>query len=194
MDKAVPRTVNLNHLLKKRWSPRAFSDKIPQTSELVRILEAARWSASCSNEQPWRFLMGIKGQGGIYQDILGVLDEGNQVWARSASVLILLCTKKTFTRNKKPNNWAEYDAGQAAAHLSIQAMELDIYVHQMAGFDTNAAAGLIKSEEDLVPVTAMALGYLGNQDQLSEVLRERETTERKRKDLKKIILNNSLDV
>ena len=177
-----------------RWSPRAFSDQIPQTSELVRILEAARWSASCSNEQPWRFLIGIKGQGDIYQDILNVLDEGNQVWARSASVLILLCTKKTFTRNKKPNNWAEYDAGQAAANLSIQAMELNIYVHQMAGFDINAAAGLLKSEEDLVPVTAMALGYRGNLDQLSGVLQEREAAGRTRIDLKKIILNNSLDI
>ena len=194
MDKSASTKMNLNALLKKRWSPRAFSEKIPTNEDIGTILDAARWSASCNNEQPWRFLVGIKNKNEFYQNIIDVLVEGNQVWTKSASVLILLYAKKTFSRNDKPNNWAEYDTGQAAAHMSIQAMDLDIYVHQMAGFDPVAASKLIASEEDLVPMAAMALGYLGNPEQLPDGLKKAEQSERKRKNLDEIVLNGSFAI
>ena len=189
MDKSALSDMNLNVLIKKRWSPRAFSQEIPDNEHIGSILEAARWSASCNNEQPWRFLVGIKNQNEIYQKIFEVLDVGNQVWAKSAPVLIMLFAKKTFSRNDKPNNWAKYDTGQAAANMSIQAMDLNIYVHQMAGFDQYAASMIIKSEEELVPVTAMALGFLGNPEQLPEDLRRTELSSRKRKNLNEVVLN-----
>ncbi len=191
MDKTASTDMKLNTLLKKRWSPRAFSEQEVAKQDLLLILEAARWSASCNNEQPWRFLSGIKNQDETHSKILEVLAEGNQIWAKDAPVLMLIYAKKTFSYNNKPNNWAEYDAGQAAANLSIQAMDMNIYVHQMAGFDKDAALGLISSEEDLVAVTAIALGYLGKPEQLPEKQRNWETAERTRKDLSEIILNPS---
>ena len=194
MDKTASTNMNLNTLIKKRWSPRAFSDKIPTLEDIGTILDAGRWSASCNNEQPWRFLVGIKNKNEFYQNIFDVLAEGNQVWTKSAPVLILLYAKKTFSRNDKPNNWAEYDTGQAAAHMSIQSMDLDIYVHQMAGFDPDAASKLISSEEDLVPMAAMALGYLGNPEQLPDGLKKAEQSERKRKNLDEIVLNGSFAI
>lgn len=191
MDKTASTNMNLNLLIKKRWSPRAFSNKIPTLEDIGTILEAGRWSASCNNEQPWRFLVGIKNKNEFYQKIFDVLAEGNQVWTKLAPVLILLYAKKTFSRNEKPNNWAEYDTGQAAAHMSIQAMDLNIYVHQMAGFDPDAASKLIRSEEDLVPMAAMALGYLGNPEQLPDGLKKAELSIRKRKNLDEIVLDGS---
>ena len=41
----------------ERWSPRSFvSDTIPEL-DLKKIIDAARWSPSTINEQPWLFLL-----------------------------------------------------------------------------------------------------------------------------------------
>lgn len=50
------RTVNpdfeINELIRKRWSPRAFSDKSVEVETLNRLFEAARWAPSSFNQQP----------------------------------------------------------------------------------------------------------------------------------------------
>jgi nitroreductase len=191
MDKSAQTDSRLNQILKNRWSPRAFASRVPAHKDLYSILEAARWAPSCSNEQPWRFLIGIKGTNAFHDYILETLDKGNQIWAKSAPVLMLIYYKETFARNSEANPWAEYDAGQAAAHMSIQAMHLNLYVHQMAGFDADAAAKLITSDEDIRVISALALGYLGNPEQLPEKLAQRERAERTRKTLNDIILVKS---
>ena len=40
-----------------RWSPRAFSPEPINDETLRSVFGAARWAASSSNEQPWRFLL-----------------------------------------------------------------------------------------------------------------------------------------
>ena len=39
-----------------RWSPRAMSGEEIREEELFSLFEAARWSPSSYNNQPWRFL------------------------------------------------------------------------------------------------------------------------------------------
>jgi len=47
---------NLDNMFIERWSPRAFlSDPIAE-EDIETIFEAAHWSPSCFNEQPWRFV------------------------------------------------------------------------------------------------------------------------------------------
>ena len=38
-----------------RWSPRAMTGQTPKESDVLSLLEAARWAPSCFNAQPWRF-------------------------------------------------------------------------------------------------------------------------------------------
>ena len=139
MNKPAPTSLKLVEEIKNRWSPRAFSNKRIKPDKLERIFEAARWSASCFNEQPWRFLIGVKGQDDTWEKIFGTLAEGNQVWCESVPVLVMLITKKSFSHTNRVNKWAEYDLGQTAAYISIQAMTEGLYVHQMAGFDSALA-------------------------------------------------------
>ena len=179
--------VDILDLVKKRWSPRAFSDKEIKPATLLKILEAARWSASSRNEQPWRFILGRKGKGESYDKILSSLDEGNRIWCRNAPLLILLIAKKTFTSRDIPNIYAVYDCGQAAAYLSIQAIKEKVYVHQMAGFNPEKARQLFLIPEDFVPQTAIAAGYLGDPSILPEDLRQSETKARTRRDLNTLV-------
>jgi len=47
-------------IILERWSPRAFADRDVDPADLAKIFEAARWAPSSFNEQPWRFLVGLR--------------------------------------------------------------------------------------------------------------------------------------
>jgi nitroreductase len=46
----------INELIASRWSPFAFEDRSVSENDLRALFEAARWSASAANEQPWSSL------------------------------------------------------------------------------------------------------------------------------------------
>ena len=79
----------IHELLTERWSPYAFQARLVSESDLLSLFEAARWSASSYNEQPWNYLIATKEYPDQFQKILSCLTEGNQVWAKNAPVLAL---------------------------------------------------------------------------------------------------------
>jgi nitroreductase len=103
-----------------RWSPYAFADRPVPDDDLRSIFEAARWSASSYNEQPWRYLVATKANPAEYELLLSCLVEENQVWARAAPVLALGCTSLNFALNGLPNA-AEHDFGLTSAALTFEA-------------------------------------------------------------------------
>jgi len=180
MKKQANTQFPINNLLEKRWSPRAFSDKAVEEDKLKKVFEAARWSASCFNEQPWRFIIGVKDKDNTYDNIFNTLVVGNQIWCKFAPVLVLLAAKKNFTYNGKPNNWSTYDLGQAAAYISVQATAEGLHVHQMAGFNQSKVRVMFSVPEDFEIITAMAIGYIGDPEILPDELKKSELAERKR--------------
>jgi hypothetical protein len=46
MEKPAETTYPIEELLKRRWSPRAFADRLVEPQKLLSLWEAARWSAS----------------------------------------------------------------------------------------------------------------------------------------------------
>ena len=190
MNKPAPTSLKLLKEIKNRWSPRAFSDRSVEPEKLERIFEAARWSASCFNEQPWRFLIGIKDQDDAWEKIFGVLAEGNQVWCQSVPVLVMLITKKSFSHNNRPNKWANYDLGQTAAYISTQAMTEGLFVHQMAGFDLDLAQKSFSIPDDFEIKTIMTIGYYGDAVVLPENIQKSESGKRSRKPLDTIVFSS----
>ena len=177
-------------LIQQRWSPRAFANKPVETDKLLSVLEAARWASSSNNRQPWRFLITHRGEEG-FDRLVGCLREGNVAWAQRAPVLLLSLAEMKFpARNDKPardNRHALHDVGAAVGNLVLQATALDLYVHQMAGFYPEKAAHAFGIPNDVEPVTVLALGYLGDPDDLPEPLRERELAERMRQPLRTLV-------
>lgn len=174
-------------LIKSHWSPRSFSDKTVSNEILQKVFESARWASSCFNEQPWRFILGVKDQGDTYNKILASLMETNQAWAKTAPVLVVVCAKKTFTMNGNPNAWAEYDAGQAVGFLNIQAHNEGLYSHQMAGFSKDKVNTTFNIPEDFNAVCVISLGYLGDASTLSDDLKSRETAPSQRKEITSLV-------
>ena len=50
-------STTLHDLIRGRWSPNDFSTRPIEPEKLRTVFEAARWAASCFNEQPWRFIV-----------------------------------------------------------------------------------------------------------------------------------------
>lgn len=169
----------LHDILKQRWSPRAFSNDAIRPDILWSVLEAARWSPSGGNQQPWRFIVTQKGEQ-AYENLLGILTGNNLKWAGQAPVLILTVAK-LVSDSGRPNRHAYYDLGQAVAHLTVQAGVHGVYVHQMGGYDQDKARELFDVPEGFDTVTVLALGYGGDVTSLPEDLQERELSPRVRK-------------
>ncbi|UCR88345.1 nitroreductase family protein [Mycetocola spongiae] len=180
----------ISQVLAARWSPRAYvPEAIINETTLTAALEAARWSPSANNSQPWRFILARRGTES-FQKVVDALVGFNQAWAHRASVLLVAVAEPTDAEgNAQP--WAYYDLGQAVAHFSVQAHKDGLFVHQMAGFDGAALSTAFSLEERLVPFTVTAVGELAAPDTLEDgFLRERETAPRERKALADIVIVN----
>ena len=193
MKKPIVSTYKTNSLIKYRWSPRAFSVRSVEKEKIMRILEAARWSPSAFNEQPWRFIIGIKKGSETYEKVLETLGEWNQKWAGKTPLLILNMAKKTFTYNKKPNGTFLYDLGQAVAYMCLEAMNQGVYSHQMSGFSQEKAINIFQIPDDIEPVSVTAFGYYGDPKDLPKDMYESEKEKRSRKAFDDLVFTNNFD-
>ena len=187
MQHPVSSRYPLHDLLHNRWSPLAFSEEPIPSEVLVRLFKAARWAPSSYNGQPWRFLIARRTEPAEFQKLASCLVEANRVWAAHAPVLVLSIAALNFEHNGKPNAHAWYDVGQAVAHLSVQAMALGLFVHQMAGFDSQRARELYAIPADYAPASMFAIGRHGRLEDLPESYRARETAPRQRKELNALV-------
>jgi nitroreductase len=114
--KSTPANHEINELIKKRWSPVAFSPEPIETEIINSLFEAMRWAPSCFNEQPWRVIYATKDKPAEFERLSGLLNEGNY-WAKEAYLLLVVCTMPNFVYNQKPNRYKEYDAGAGIENL-----------------------------------------------------------------------------
>jgi nitroreductase len=187
MEKPAPVDHPIEEILKRRWSPRAFSDRIVERDKLQRMFEAARWAASSFNEQPWSFIVATKEKPDEYAALLSCLTEKNQQWARRAPVLMVSVAKLNFEKNGKPNRHAFHDVGMAVSNLIVQATGLGLYVHQMAGFSVERVRETYGVPEGFEPVAAIAVGYPDDPNVLPEQFRQQEVGPRQRKPIDSFI-------
>lgn len=191
MDKAAQTQYPIHDLLRQRWSPLAFSNRMVEPEKLHSVLEAASWAASSYNEQPWSFIVATSENKVEFERLLGCLAEGNQEWARNAPILMISVAKLNFEYNGVENRHAFHDVGAASTTLAIQAAALGLFIHQMAGFDVPKAKEIYGIPEGYEPVAALALGYFGEPQILSERLQQRENAPRTRKPLEDFVFSGS---
>jgi nitroreductase len=171
----------IHDLLRRRWSPRAFLEKPIAEGDLLSLLEAARWSPSCINEQPWVYLIARRQDAGPFDEMASCLAESNQVWARRSSLLMIAAAKRTYSRDGKVNPVHLYDLGQSVAHLTVQATALGLYVHQMRGFNLDKTKEVYQVPDDYELASAIAIGYVAAAETLPGNLKDRELLPRQRK-------------
>src|SRR6266852_5236618 len=180
MEKPAPTDYPIEEILRRRWSRRAFSDRIVESEKLLSLFEAARWAPSSFNEQPWYFMVATKQEPEKHARLLSCLVEKNQQWARLAPVLMVSVAKLNFEKTGKPNRHAFHDVGLAVGNMIVQATALDLFVHKMAGFSPERVREIYGVPPNFEPVAAIAIGYAADIDALTEPFRQRELRERSR--------------
>jgi nitroreductase len=173
----------VHELITRRWSPYAFADRPVSLEDLRSLFEAARWAASSYNEQPWTYLVATRDDKEGFDRLLSCLVEGNQVWAKAAPVLAIGCTSLKFALNGQPNGAAQHDLGLAAANLLFEATARGLMVHQMIGILPDKVRTSYAVPEGVLPLTGLAIGYLGDPNALPEKIRPRDLAPRQRKPL-----------
>ncbi|MEH2262958.1 nitroreductase family protein [Nostoc sp.] len=179
----------IHELLAERWSPYAFQDRPVSQADLRSLFEAARWSASSYNEQPWSYLVATKENPDHFQQLLSCLVEANQIWAQNAPVLALGIASLRFTRNNQENKAAIHDLGLASGNLVVEATARGICVHEMIGILPDKARDLFDIPEGFEAWTAMAIGYQGDPITLPDALKERDLSPRQRKPLDQFVFS-----
>ncbi|WP_144762111.1 nitroreductase family protein [Curtobacterium sp. 9128] len=174
-------------LLEERWSPRSYDETATMTDDqLDAVLEAARWAASASNQQPRRFIAGRRGTD-TFRKVNEHLMGFNAAWAFRASALVV-GVLETTSEEGDVRRFAEYDLGQAIAALTVQAHAEGLHVHQMAGIDAAGIAAAFDLPERFVPFTVTAIGTVADPSQLDEKAAAREVAPRTRIPLDEVVL------
>jgi nitroreductase len=190
MQKPAAVDAPIQDLLRHRWSPRAFADKLVPADVLRSLFEAARWAPSSGNAQPWVYFVGTKDDPENFAKMLGILLEGNAAWAKHAPV-IALSLARVNRDDGKPNRSAFHDVGSATAQLTFEANSRGLWVHQMGGYSAEKAKQMLNLPADVEPVAAMAIGYPGDPESLPENMREREMAARTRKPTRDFVMSGT---
>ncbi len=179
----APVQFEITETLAKRKSIRAFDIQKPVLrSYIMSLLEAARWSPSCFNDEPWRFIVWDKNDNNeAYQKAFDCLGEWNQKWVRTAPVIIASFAVSKFREGDKDNRWAEYDTGAAANSICIQAASMGLQAHQMGGYSADKLKEVFNVPTDVTSMAMIAIGYPGDIEVLDESYHEGENKIRTRK-------------
>lgn len=179
---------DINPLFAARWSPYAFdAEREVSKEDLQAVFEAARWTMSAFNAQPWRYIVGVRGrQQRTWDGVFNSLVSGNQGWTKNVPVLALGLLQPNFEHNGKPNGTALHDLGAASAALTFEATSRGLVVHQMSGIDPARAREIFGIDEDYQPVTALAIGYAARS--ADDEFAQRDERPRERKPLEELVL------
>jgi len=178
IKKRSPR-YNINPIFVNRWSPRSMTGEEISHDDLMGLFEAARWAPSSYNNQPWRFIY-AKRNTENWDKIYSLMVEGNKNWAKNASVLVVVVSRKDFEYNEKPARTYQFDAGSAWENLALEATSRGLATHAMQGFDYDKAKVDLEVPENFDVMAMIAIGKRGQKESLPSNLQKNEyPTDRK---------------
>ena len=173
---------DLSELIKSRRSCRNFAEKTINKELLYSIIDTAKNAPSACNSQPWKvYLTFTDDENAKMRECLQ--DNGRNKFLDTAKAFIAIYKKegislKSGTEIKfKNSRFVEYDIGEFIAYITLLAKDkgLDSCIIGWVNNDKLNESFLLKGECGVV----VALGYA----------KEQETSEKKRNELKEIIIN-----
>src|SRR5213076_2863881 len=122
---------DLAETLRHRWSPTVWdSTHVLSGNDVERLVEAARWSPSAGNSQPWTFVTARRGDT-LHERLVPLLAPSARRWAPDASLLVVnVCHRYVEGTDWDSSEFAEYDLGQSVAHMTLQAMSMGLFSRQ----------------------------------------------------------------
>jgi nitroreductase len=174
--------------MEKRRAYRAMDERPVPEDVQKRLLEAAVLAPSCSNKQPWRFV--VVDREPALSAVRDAIPGGNY-WAKKAPLYIALVTDNSFDCDMEDRrHYALFDLGMAAMNLQLQAVREGLYVHPIAGFKDVQLKKALSIPEEHVLITVINLAWPGSSDHLSDKHKEQESAARERKPMNQVVSRN----
>ena len=171
-------------LIMKRRSGRVFDPNRPIEAEKIHcLIEAARWAPSCSNNQPWRFVVS---KGKSLESVKECLSRGNS-WARRAPLIFTIASKPDLDCQITGRDYYPLGVGLAIENLLLQGIHMGLVVHPIAGFKEKRVKEVLGIPDEYRVHALVIVGYPGSTDGLDETILEKEKTPRVRKPIEEIV-------
>ena len=176
--------MEFDEVLARRRSRRAYGP-VEITDDMVRkLLQAASLAPSCTNSQPWRFVMVRKPE--QLERVFQTLTRGNY-WMTKVSMVVAVFTEPDSDCDVQGVSYEMFDTGMAAALLLLKATEMGLLTHPIAGFNKEMVKEVLGLSEQHTIITLIGIGKRSDDlGALNENHRERETSPRIRKPLEEI--------
>ncbi len=158
-------TGGLHPVLEQRFSPVRFDPTHEvTTADVDLLLEAARWAPSAGNSQPWAFHVRRRHEHG-FDVLVEHLASSSRRWAPDASILIVnLARRYVGNSGIEYSEFADYDLGQAVAHLSFQAHAMGLACRQFRAFNLDALSADLHIAAGWQIATMTAIGVPASHD------------------------------
>lgn len=155
----------LHPLLAGRFSPLKFDRSAAPVDEYAvsLLLEAARWAPSAGNSQPWGFFTARPGDAD-HDRVVPHLAPSSARWALDAGLLVVTLARRFVIDSEMVySEFADYDLGQAVAHLTLQAHAMGLAAHQFRAFDLDGLTQELRPAPGWVIVSMIAIGKPADQ-------------------------------
>jgi nitroreductase len=147
--------MELMEIIDKRHAYRSFGPAEINESLVRDLATAASLSASCFNQQPWRFVFAYDKD--VLSRLQGAMNKGNE-WTRAASMIIAVASRKDLDCVVKEREYYLFDTGMATAFLILRATELGLVAHPIGGFDEDKAKEILGIPADMRLITLVNVG------------------------------------
>ena len=177
--------------IKNRRAYRSLT-KIEITEDIINELgTAAQLMPSCFNKQPWRFVF-------VYDDSQleriknDALNEGNS-WAKKASMIIAVFSKKDLDCAIKEREYYLFDTGMAVASIILRATEMGLVAHPIAGYSPNKVREVLNIPSEYNVINLLVIGKKDPNipADFDEYQVKNEKNRPQRKPLKEFVFHNS---
>jgi nitroreductase len=137
-------------LMKDRRSIRKFKSNPIESEKIEKLLEAARWTQSASNRQPWRFIV-IKSKKTI-EELKNAAKFGDFV-SQAPLVIAIIADKK------RSPNWYIHDTSMVAHQICLMAWALGLGTCWIGSMDRDKAAEVLGLDKNEHLTTILPIGY-----------------------------------
>jgi len=140
------------------------------TEKLIYDLaECAQLSASCFNNQPWRYVFVYDSK--VLKEMHKALSPGNQ-WARDASMIIAVFSKKEDDCVVHDREYYLFDTGMATGSLILRATEIGLVAHPIAGYSPKKTREILGIPDDHNVIALVIVGK--HSKKISSILSDKQ--------------------
>lgn len=147
--------MDFKEVVKRRRAYRSLKTCEIDDDLIQELAECASLAPSCYNNQPWRFVFVHRKD--VLERLFGALSRGN-AWAKSASMIIAVTSKKDDDCVTSGREYYLFDTGMATAFLILRATDLGLVAHPIAGYNEEKVKEVLEIPEDMTVITLVIVG------------------------------------